>query len=141
MWRSVLGVITGAIVWTAAFTALAFGLAALWHGYALRGSEWFKDGVFTFTPLMGCVNLVFWVIAEILAGWVAMKISRQHKAVWVLAAVLGLYLAWQHLVVYWASIPWWYNLGVVIPSVFAVLLGGRLARGSGRGSLRLSATA
>jgi hypothetical protein len=141
MWRSVLGVVTGAIVWTAAFMALAFGLAALWHDYALHGSTWFREGIFTFTPTMGSVNLVFWVLAEIAAGWVAMKIARREQAVWVLAAGLGLYLAWQHLLVYWSSIPWWYNLGVVIPAVFAVLLGGRLARGSGKESIRFSATA
>jgi hypothetical protein len=141
MWRSVLGVVVGVIVWMAVFSALAFGLAALWHDYGLHGRDWFRDHSFTFTSLMGCVNLVFWVLAEIAAGWVAMKIAQRRKAVWVLAALLGLYLAYQHLWVYWSSIPWWYNLGVVIPAVFAVLLGGRLARESGKESIRFSATA
>jgi hypothetical protein len=140
MWRSVLGVIVGIVVWMVAFSVLAFGLAALWHDYALRGQEFFRDRTFTFTSLMGCANLVFWVLAEIAAGWATMKIAQRHQAVWVLAGLLGLYLAYQHLWVYWSSIPWWYNLGVVIPAVFAVLLGGRLARGSGRESIRFSPT-
>jgi hypothetical protein len=32
------------------------------------------------------------------------------------------YLAGLHLVLYWPRFPWWYNLGVVIPAVRAVLL-------------------
>jgi hypothetical protein len=139
MWRSVLGVVVGVVAWMVAFYALAFGLAALWHDFALHGQEFFRTRTFTFTPLMGSANLVFWVLAEIVAGWVAMKIALRHQAVWVLAGLLGLYLAYQHLWVYWSSIPWWYNLGVVIPSVFAVLLGARLARGSGKESIRFSA--
>jgi hypothetical protein len=47
--------------------------------------------------------------------------------VWVLAVLVGLYLAAVHLLLYWPHFPWWYNLGVVIPAVPAVLLGERLA--------------
>jgi hypothetical protein len=140
MWRNVLGVVVGAIVWMAGFYALAFGLAALWHDYGLHGRDFFRDGSFTFTSPMAVCNLVFWVFAEIAAGWAAMKIAGNHKAVWVLAGLLGLYLATMHLVFYWSHFPWWYNLGVVIPSVFAVLLGSSLARGSAKGSIRFSAT-
>jgi hypothetical protein len=32
-----------------------------------------------------------------------------------------------HLVLFWSRFPWWYNLGVVIPVVPAVLFGGKLA--------------
>ena len=141
MWRSILGVVAGVIVWIVAFYALAFGLAALWHDYGLHGRDYFRDGSFTFTSPMAVCNLVIWALAEIAAGWVAMKIARRREAVWVLAGLLGIYLATMHLVLYWPRFPWWYNLGVVIPAVFAVLLGGRLARGSSRGSVRLSATA
>jgi hypothetical protein len=141
MWRSILGVVAGVIVWIVAFYALAFGLAALWHDYGLHGRDYFRDGSFTFTSPMAVCNLVIWALAEIAAGWVTMKIARRREAVWVLAGLLGIYLATMHLVLYWPRFPWWYNLGVVIPAVFAVLLGGRLARGSSRGSVRLSATA
>jgi putative Ca2+/H+ antiporter (TMEM165/GDT1 family) len=77
---------------------------------------------------MACFNLLFWVLAEIGAGWVAMKIAKRSGAVWVLAGVLGIYLAAMHLVLYWPRFPWWYNLGVVIPAIPAVLLGSKLAR-------------
>jgi hypothetical protein len=140
MVRGIIGVVVGAIVWMAAFMALAFGLGALWHGYALHGRDWFRDGVFTFTPLMACLNLLFWALAAVIAGWVAMKVARREPAVWVLAAILVLFLASQHLVLYWSRFPWWYNLGVVIPCGLAVLWGGRLAEESARGSVRLIAT-
>ena len=68
---------------------------------------------------------------EIGAGWVAAKISMRRGAVWALAGLLGVYLAAVHLVLYWPRFPWWYNLGVVIPAVPAVLLGAKLANARG----------
>jgi hypothetical protein len=125
--RSVLGVVIGALTWVVAFYALATGLARLWPDYAVHGRQWLRDGVFTFTPSMACCNLVFWMLAALAAGWVAARISRRRGVLWVLAGLLGIYLAAVHLVVDWPRFPWWYNLGVVIPTVPAVLLGARLA--------------
>jgi hypothetical protein len=70
---------------------------------------------------------VFWSVAEIGAGWTTAKIAKRRQPVWVLAALVGSYLAGLHLALKWPRFPWWYNLGVVIPAVPAVLLGGRLA--------------
>jgi hypothetical protein len=128
MVRSGLGILVGAIVWMAVFYALTILLAASWRDYGIHGSEYINEGRFTFTPLMACFTLLCWVLAEIGAGWVVMKIARRREAVWVLAGLLGVYLAAMHLVLYWPRFPWWYNLGVVIPVIPAVLLGGRLAR-------------
>jgi hypothetical protein len=127
MVRDVLGVVIGAVVWMLGFFVLALVLARLWPDYAIHGREWTRQGVFTFTPLMACCNLVFWVLAEIGAGWGAGKIAKRHAAVWVLAGLLGMYLAALHLVLYWPRFPWWYNLGVVILVVPAVLLGAKVA--------------
>jgi hypothetical protein len=68
------------------------------------------------------------VLSEIGAGWVAAKISKHWMAVWVLAGLIGVYLATLHFLLYWSRFPWWYNLGVVITAVPAVLLGARIAR-------------
>lgn len=38
-----------------------------------------------------------------------------------------IYLAAVHLAVSWPLFPWWYNFGVVVPALPAVLLGARLA--------------
>lgn len=134
--RSVLGVVFGAIFWMVGFYVLAIAVSAVWPDYAVHGREWMKQGVFSFTAPMACCNLVLWVLAEIGGGWIAGKIAKRREAVWVLAGLLGLYLAALHLVFYWPRFPWWYNLGVVIPAVPAVLLGGRLALQLGGSSLR-----
>jgi hypothetical protein len=127
MVRSVLGVIVGAVVWAVGFYVLAIVLAQLWPDYAIHARQWMREGAYTFTPPMACCNLVFWVLAEIGAGWAAGKIAKRRAAVWVLAGLLGIYFAVLHFVVLWSRFPWWYNLGVVIPAVPAVLLGGKLA--------------
>jgi hypothetical protein len=124
MVRGVLGVVVGVVVWMVGFFVLALALAQLWPDYAIHGRQWTRQGVFTFTPLMACCNLV---LTEIGAGWAAGKIAKRREAVWVLAGLVGIYLAGLHLVLYWPRFPWWYNLGVVIPAVPAVFLGGKLA--------------
>jgi hypothetical protein len=128
MVRGVLGVLVGAVVWMVGFFVLAVVLAQLWPDYAIHGRQWTKENVFSFTAAMAGCNLVFWVLAEIGGGWAAGKIAKRREAVWVLAGLLGVYLAALHLVLYWPRFPWWYNLGVVIPAIPAVLLGGMLAR-------------
>jgi hypothetical protein len=135
MVRSVLGVVVGLVLWAVGFYVLAIVLAQLWPDYAIHARQWMRQGVYSFTPSMACCNLVFWVLAEIGAGWAAGKITKRREAVWVLAALLGVYLAALHLVIFWTRFPWWYNLGVLIPAVPAVLLGGKLAnslRATGR---------
>ena len=130
MVRSILGVVIGVLVWAVGFYVLAIALAQLWPDYATHGRQWMREGAFTFTTAMACSNLVLWVLAEIGAGWAAAMISRRRGAVWALAALVGLYLATIHLVLYWPRFPWWYNLGVVIPAVPAVRWGARLAKAS-----------
>jgi hypothetical protein len=127
MVRGVLGVVVGAVVWMLGFLALAIVLAQLWPDYAIHARQWTRQDVFTFTPTMACCNLAFWALAEIGAGCVAGKIAKRRESVWVLAGLVGIYLAVLHLILYWPRFPWWYNLGVVIPAVPAVLLGGKLA--------------
>jgi len=128
--RSALGVVSGAVVWMVAFYALATILAQLWPDYAVHARQWLREGAFTFTAAMACCNLALWVLAELGAGWVAAKVRKGRGAVWVLAGLVGIYLAAVHLVLYWPHFPWWYNLGVVIPAVPAVLLGAGLANRS-----------
>jgi hypothetical protein len=76
---------------------------------------------------MASCSLVLWVLGQIGAGWVAGKIAKRRGAVWVLAGLLGIYLAAVHLVLYWPRFPCWYNLGVVVPAVPAVLFGFEVA--------------
>jgi hypothetical protein len=83
---------------------------------------------------MAVFNVIFWILAEIAGGWVAVAIARRREAVWVLAAIVGGYLLYEHLYAEWANIPAWYNLAVAITGIPAILLGGQLA---GRSALRV----
>jgi hypothetical protein len=112
------------------FSVLAIGVARLWPDFAIHAYQWMRERVFTFTAPMAFCNLVLWVLAEIGAGWVAGRISRRNEAVWVLAGLAGIYLAVLHFALYWPRFPWWYNLGVVVPAVPALLLGAKLASSS-----------
>lgn len=125
MFRGVLGVAAGVVVWMLVFFVLALVLAQVWPDYATHGREWMSRDAFTFTPPMACCNLAFWILAEIGAGWITGKIATRLEAVWVLAALIGVYLATLHFLLYWSRFPWWYNLGVVIPAIPAVFLGGK----------------
>jgi hypothetical protein len=127
MVRSVVGIVLGVLLWMFGFYALAIGLSMVWPDYAVHGRQFVREGVFTFTALMACCNVLLWIVAGIAAGWVGAKIAKRRAAVWVLAGLLGIYLAVLHLVLYWARFPWWYNLAVVLTCVPAVLWGARLA--------------
>jgi hypothetical protein len=127
MVRSIVAIVSGTVLWMLVFFFLALILAQLWPDYAIHGRQWTRENLFTFTPLMACCNLVFWVLAEIGAGWAVAKIAKRREALWILAAVVAVYLFALHLIFYWSRFPWWYNLGVVIPAIPALLLGGRLA--------------
>jgi hypothetical protein len=121
--RRVLGFVAGALVWTVGFFVLASALAALWPDYGVHARQWVREGLFTFTAPMAVCNLLLWVLAGIGAGWTAAKIAQHRRTVWLLAGLIGIYLAAVHLGLDWSRFPWWYNLGVVIPAVPAVLLG------------------
>ena len=127
MVRAVLGVVAGWIVWFLAFLGLAIGLAAVWPEYRVHGQAWMNDHIFDFPTNMAVFNVIFWILAEIAAGWVTMAIARRREALWVLAAIVGPYLFYEHLYAEWANIPAWYNVAVAITAIPAVLLGGKLA--------------
>jgi multisubunit Na+/H+ antiporter MnhB subunit len=127
MVRSVMSVVVGAVVWMVVFLCVTVSLAQFWPEYAAHGRVWFQQHVYEFTTGMSVVNASFWVLSEIVAGALAVLIAARRQAGWVLASVIGLYLAYEHLYVEWSNLPWWYNLAVAIPAAPAVLLGGRLA--------------
>ena len=128
MVRGIVGVVAGAVVWMLGFFVLALILAQVWPDYAIHGRQWTREQLFTFTPLMACCNLLFWMLAEIGAGWAAAKIAKRREAVWVMAGLVAIYLIVLHFILYWVRFPWWYNLGVVVPAVPAIFFGSKLAK-------------
>ena len=132
MLRAASGFVVAAVVWMATFVVLTFAVAFVWPAYAAHGQTWFESGVFTFEPPMAVVNVVCWVLAEVLAGWIAVVIGRRREVAWALAAVLALYLGFMHLYLEWPTFPWWYNVAVAGLAAPAVLLGARMAGGFAR---------
>jgi uncharacterized membrane protein YeaQ/YmgE (transglycosylase-associated protein family) len=131
--RNGLGIVAGAVGWMFAFFTLAYALAFAWRDYALHGQAWFDAQRFEFTAAQGWLNVAFWLLAEIFAGWLAVAVARRREAGWVLATLIGAYMAYIHLYAAWDLIPAWYILAVAIPVVPAVLCGGWLAQGFARG--------
>ena len=130
MWRTglaVIGIAAGAIVWMFGFFAQVSLLAAAWPAFRSPGRIWQTEFVFTFTPTMACMLLLFWMLAAIAAGWVAAKIAKRRWAIWVLAGLVEIYIVAMHIVLFWPTFPWWYNLGVVIPAIPAILFGASMA--------------
>ncbi|HEX6996599.1 MAG TPA: hypothetical protein VF322_00550 [Gammaproteobacteria bacterium] len=141
MVRGVLGVVIGGIVWMPVFFILAWLPASVWPDYARSGATWFDAGVYTFTASMSVLNAVLWLVASIVAGWLAALVARRREAAWALAVLVMLYMCFNHLYYFWDRFPWWYNLVVALPSGPAVLLGGRLARRWSRLGRRAAAAA
>jgi hypothetical protein len=131
MGRAVLGVIAGGIVWWVSFF-FGFGLLLMlaWPAYAAAAKDFMQTGVYTLSPSMSGVNIAFWILAEMCAGWATAVVSRRLEAVWVLAALMMSGMGVMHLYLEWDRFPWWYNLAVVIPVVPATLFGARFARRS-----------
>ena len=141
MVRGILGVVGGGIVWWVSFFGLARILYSFWPAYATTAHEFMVTGVSGFTtPMYGC-NALFWVLAEIAAGWIAVVIARRRESAGVLAAVLMTFLCFMHLYLEWDRFAGWYNLAVALPSGAAVLLGGRLAARFVRTEMRVGAGA
>jgi hypothetical protein len=128
MVRSGIGVVVGAAAWMFAFFAQASILVWTWPDYAVNAAAWMDAQRFEFTTGQGWFNLLFWLLAETFAGWLAVVIARRREAAWALAALIGPYMAYMHLYAEWDRIPWWYNLAAAIPVVPALLLGGWMAR-------------
>jgi hypothetical protein len=127
MVRGILGVIGGAIVWWVGFWSLARSLYSLWPAYASAARDFMVTGAADFTTPMNTCNALFWVLAEIAAGWIAVVIARRREAGWVLAAMLMVFLCFMHLYLEWDRFAGAYNLAVALLSGPAVLLGVRLA--------------
>jgi hypothetical protein len=127
MVRAAIGVVVAAVAWMVAFFALAWLLALLWPDYALHGQVWFTEQRFEFSAAQAGLNALFWALAEIAAGWLTVVVAKRREASWVLAVLIGTYLALMHLYLEWDTFPWWYNLAVALPAIPAVLIGGTLA--------------
>jgi hypothetical protein len=134
MLRKIVAVILGMIMCQAVFSALALATMQLWSDYASHAHHYLEEKIFTFTSIMACMNLVFWALGFIAAGWITARIARENSAIWALAGLMELYAAYVHILRSWSTFPWWYNL-VVVSLVFPAVLLGKVIANEPRGEL------
>jgi hypothetical protein len=141
MLHRIIAVILGMIVCQALFGVLALATMQVWPDYASHAHHYLDERIFTFTSIMACMNLVFWALGFIAAGWMTTRIARDSSAIWALAGLMELYAVYAHVVRSWSTFPWWYNIVVVCSVVPAVLLGKLVANESHGASTRWSGLA
>jgi hypothetical protein len=128
MLRRLIAVILGMIVCQAVFSVLALATMQLWPDYATHAHLYLDKRMFTFASVMACMNLLFWTLAFIGAGWTTASIAHDSRTLWALSGLIQIYAIYAHFLRSWSTFPWWYNLIVVFSVVPATLWGGRLAR-------------
>lgn len=127
MVRAIVGFVVAAVVWMPAFFLLASLGNFVWPDYGMHSEAWFEQGSYTFASSMSVFHVLCWVLVDVLVGWLAVALGRRRQVAWALAAVIGSYACLMHLVLYWPTFPWWYNVAVASLAAPAALLGGKLA--------------
>ncbi len=105
MLRRIIAVIVGLIACQAVFSVLALATMLIWPDFAIHGHHWLDLRIFTFTSLMACANLVFWVLSFVAAGWTTARIARDIIAIWAVAGLIELYAVYVHVLRSWSTFP------------------------------------
>ncbi len=124
MWRTVLSVVAGLIVWAVVVTLLNFGLRAGIPGYHAA------ETTLQFTLAMKIGRLSEAALTSIVAGAVVGWIDPLKKwAPWLVGLiVLAMFLPVH--VGLWSRFPVWYHLAFLVPLVPLMVLGAALGRSS-----------
>jgi len=131
--RAIAAVFVGGFVWWFLFLAVGIGIGALWPDYREAARFMFQeDDLSHFTTPMLLANWVVFLGAGVGSGCLASLIGRSRTPLRVLAGLFLVVMMVNHYVLEWDALPAWYN--VVVPFVIAaaILLGGRLWRGTVR---------
>jgi hypothetical protein len=127
--RAIASVVLGCIVWWFLFFAVGIAFGSLWPDYREAAHLMFKEGNFShFSTPMLLLNLVVFIVAGLLVGWLVSLISKNRISALVVALLYLLYTAFNHYIVVWEKLPGWYN--VVVPLIVpgSIVQGGRFAR-------------
>ena len=126
--RPILAIVAGYLAWMVGFWVPASALASVWPELRELAQLTFDEGRYDIFPTPMLVSFqVIWVLANGAAGLVARFIAKRRLEVWILAALLLGYFAYNHLWALWNVMPDWYNVLVVILVVPGVLIGLRVA--------------
>jgi hypothetical protein len=126
--RTVVGIIVGFFSWWVAFFLSLFLMGLLWPALGKVGRSVQESGDYSaLTAGMLALLLGGYVYINGIAGWLTVRIARRKSAIWIAAAPIAAYAAYQHLYVLWHMLPAWYNLGVIGFIYPFSFLGGSLA--------------
>lgn len=127
--RTIVGVLSGLVVWWVLFYLSVGIFAALWPAMQEAGRPAVENGDFSqlTAPMLALlIVMYFWV--NPVAGWLTVFITKNRNHVWVVVVPLFLFASFQHFYVLWDNLPDWYNVLVPILIPPLVYLGGIFAK-------------
>ena len=123
MWRTVLAIFAGLVMWMLVATVLDIGLRHTLSGYQAA------EPALAFTFAMKIARLSLAVVASLAAGAVARAIApASGVAPWIVGLVLVAMFLPTHIQI-WSRLPIWYHLFFLITLAPFVALGARRPRG------------
>lgn len=127
--RSILALPAGYAAWVLAFWAPIFLASLVWHTLSEVGQQFWEQQRYDIFPTSTLIFFQFvWLLANGAAGFAAQWVGKSQRLVWIGAALLFAYFAYNHWWALWGVMPDWYNVLVVIPVIPMVWLGGYVAR-------------
>lgn len=132
--RTILALPAGYAVWVFAFWTPIVLTSFVWFTLSEVGQQFWREQRYDIFPTSTLVFFqLVWLVANGAAGFVAQWVGRSRRLVWIGAALLFAYFAYNHWWALWGVMPDWYNVLVVLPVVPMVWLGSFFA---GRFTLR-----
>jgi hypothetical protein len=126
--RSILALAAGYVAWVVGFMGPAIVLVSVWPALQEPARMALGEGRYdVFDTSMLVSFQLIWPFANGAAGFVARLIAKRRIEVWVGAALLVAYFAYNHLWRLWGVMPDWYNVVVVLLVGPAVVVGNSLA--------------
>lgn len=127
--RRLLALPAGYAAWVIGFWTPILLTSLVWVTLSEVGEQFWQEQRYDIFPTSTLVLFqLVWLFANAAAGFVARWVGRSDRLVWMGAALLLLYFAYNHLWALWGVMPDWYNVLVVVPVVPMVWLGSLLAR-------------
>jgi len=120
MFRIIIGVVVGFIVWSILWVGFDAVLRAVWISY----DESVK--AMTFSSTMLVIPLILSAIVSIISGFVAALISKENSKSPLILGILLLIVGIFVQISAWDKIPLWYNLAFWTLLIPMTILGGRL---------------
>lgn len=125
MWRTVLSIIVGLVVWGVVITLFNFGLRATIPGYHAA------EATLQFTSAMKAGRLIEAALTSVVAGAAVGLIAPTKKwASWTVGLIILAMFLPVHVGL-WSKFPVWYHLAFLVPLVPLVALGAALVRSRG----------